>query len=403
VSWKTLINPSALIKPLLKRKDDRFLVVEMFEHGVRVASIAADFFNKKLRVLKIRTGPDMKKLLKKFGPFGWLRASRLGKYKIIVGLDSHLASTIYSSVLLPRDKHKELIDEPELDNLISQAIWKFFDRSRNKVAGKMGVADMDIMLTDVRIRGIKLDGHKVVNPLGFSAKTVEVQFSQTFLSRGLIDSLKEMLPINQVVLISENGTAWSSVIAKADLSRNKFLLANIFPSKTQLFFSDGSQNSYFDHFHWGENNLKQSLASDLSLGMDVVGLVIDRYLSAKTSSAFQHRFEGMVMRELATLARGLDGASRKADTRVIYVNPFFRLPNIFANNFRNQFGRSVSLEPLTLDLISQKFGFEITFKNNSDANHAFSLLAAVMEWYLAPQDDRMSQLAKRRVRWLSPV
>ena len=403
MSWKTLINPSALIKPLLKRKDDRFLVVEMFEHGVRVASIAADFFNKKLRVLKIRTGPDMKKLLKKFGPFGWLRASRLGKYKIIVGLDSHLASTIYSSVLLPRDKHKELIDEPELDNLISQAIWKFFDRSRNKVAGKMGVADMDIMLTDVRIRGIKLDGHKVVNPLGFSAKTVEVQFSQTFLSRGLIDSLKEMLPINQVVLISENGTAWSSVIAKADLSRNKFLLANIFPSKTQLFFSDGSQNSYFDHFHWGENNLKQSLASDLSLGMDVVGLVIDRYLSAKTSSAFQHRFEGMVMRELATLARGLDGASRKADTRVIYVNPFFRLPNIFANNFRNQFGRSVSLEPLTLDLISQKFGFEITFKNNSDANHAFSLLAAVMEWYLAPQDDRMSQLAKRRVRWLSPV
>ncbi len=406
--WKTLTSIAASIKPLLKGKDDRFLVLEIFEHGLRGASIQANFLDKELKVVKVRNSPatlttgqsDLKKLVKKFG--------RLGKYKIIVGLDSHLASTIYSSIILPREKYKELIDEPELDNLLSQAIWKFFDRSRNKVAGKMSVADLDILLTDVRIRGIKLDGHKVVNPLGFNAKTVEVQFSQTFLSRGLIDSLKEALPLNQVVLMSENGTAWSSVIAKAtagdgDAGQKNFLLANVFPSKTQLFFSNGSQNSYHDQFHWGENNLKQSLCADLAVDEQVSALIMDRYIRADASATFRHRLESMVLREMTTLSRALENASKRTDTRVIYVNPFFHLPDIFAASFKNQFSRSVQLRPLTLDLISQKFGFEIKFKHSADARNSFSLLAAVIEWYLAPQDDKMSQLAKRRVRWLSPV
>lgn len=380
---------------MIRGKDDRFLVVEIFENLNRAAYIRANFENKSLKVIKIRSHPDLKKLLKKFG--------RLAKYKIILGLDSHLASTIYSSVLLPRDQYKELIDEPELDNLISQAIWKFFDRSRNKVAGKIGVADMDILLTDVRIRGIKLDGHKVVNPLGFKAKTVEVQFSQTFLARGLIDSLKDLLPLNQALLISENGTAWSSVIAKADLEQKNFLLANVFSSKTQLFFSDGSQNAYFDHFNWGEKNLHQSLAENLAIDHDIASQIIEKYAKADASETFRRRLEHMILREMRTLARALDLAAKKADTRVVYINPFFNLPNAFSLGFKNQFERNIELQPLTLDLISQKFGFDIKFKNNSDSEKAFSLIATLVEWYLSPQDDKMSQLAKRRVRWLSPV
>ena len=107
----------------------------------------------------------------------------------------------------------------------------------------MNVTDLDIVLTDVRIRGVKLDGHKVVNPIGFKAKTVEIQFSQTFLLRDFVNSVKEYLPLNLISLVSENGTAWASVIAKANLTDN-FLLANLYGGKTLMFFADGIQNSY---------------------------------------------------------------------------------------------------------------------------------------------------------------
>ncbi len=366
----------------------------MYEHSARAASIRADFLKKQLQILNVRSGSDLKTLLKKFG--------RLTKYKIIVSLDSHLASTMYSSIVLPREHHQELIDEPELDNLISQAIWKFFDRSRNKVAGKMGVADLDIMLTDVRIRGIKLDGHKVVNPIGFKARTVEVQFSQTFLSRGFIDSIKELVPLSNVVLISENGTAWASVIAKGGADQ-KFLLANLYPSATKIFLADGSQNAFYDHVRWGENHLKQAVGDNLGVDSEIAGLIIGRYMNAGTSETFRRRLEAVIMKEMLTLAHALEVASKKSDTRLIYLHPFFQAPNLFSANFRNQFDRSVQLQPLTLDLISQKFGFAVTWKHSADAQYIFSMLAALIEWYLSPHDDKMSQLAKRRVRWLSPV
>ena len=379
---------------LFKNKQDRFLVLEIFQNFNRAAYIKVDFPGKAIRVVKVRNHPDLGRLLKKFG--------RLAKYRIIIGLDSHLASTIYSSVALVRDNYKELIDEPELDNLISQAIWKFFDRSRNRVAGKLGVADLDILLTDVRIRGIKLDGYKVVNPLGFKAKTVEIQFSQTFLSREVIDSFKDLVPLNQVVLTTENGPACSSIIAKANLNQN-FLLVSLFQQKTILFSTDGGHHSYLDQMNWGENNLKRALANDLGVEEGIAAAIIGKYSAGNTSPVFRRRLEGLLMKEVSGFADGLGAILRRLDTRLLYLNPYFEILPIFSASFRNQLKKSVILEQPTLDLISQNFGFDIKFKNSSEAQATFCLISMLFEWYLAPRDDKMSQLAKRRVRWLSPM
>lgn len=390
------------ILSLFTNANDRFLVLEISsaEGGSgsiienRAASIKADFINKEIKVLKVLSAPDLKKLVKKFG--------RLSKYKIIIALDSHLATTIHSSVVLVRDNFKELIDEPELDNLISQAIWKFFDRHRNKVAGKMNTTDLDIVLSDVRIRGIKLDSHKVVNPVGFRAKTIEVQFSQTFLLRSIVDQLKNLIPAEQTVLITENGTAWSNVLSKSGQEKN-FLLANLFGNKTTLFCSDGGQNSYLDRFNWGEDDLNRSLAGDLAIAPDISRSIIDRYVNGEASPVFKKRLEGLLNKELHTLARGLNSALKRSEAKTIYLQPFFNLPQIFAAGFKSQFDRPVDLQVLHTGLIGNNLGFDIKFKNNRDARYAFSFLAALMEWYLSPQEDKMSQLAKRRVRWLSPT
>ena len=380
------------------------MVVEIFSAGggsstggeniCRAAAIKANFEDKEIKFLKTASHPDLGKLLKKFG--------RLSRHKIILGLDSHLATTIYSSVVLVRDRFKELIDEPEIDNLISQAIWKFFDRQRNKVAAKMAVSDLDIVLSDVKIRGIRLDGHKVVNPVGFKAKTVEVIFSQTFLLRSFIDSVKETLPLDQVLFTTESGTAWSSVMAKSDPDQN-FLMANIFGDKTAIFAAMGTQNSYWDHFTWGENSLYAGLASDLSVDSETAKSIVNLYNQGVTSGTFRRRVETMISRELQILAHGLNQMVKKMDAKQILIHSFFDLPAIFMTNFRDSFDKPVNLRPLNLDIISNSFGFDVKFKHTADAKHSFSFLATLMEWYLSPREDKMSQMAKRRVRWLSPT
>lgn len=379
---------------LLRGKDDRFLVVEISEHTNRIADIKANFADNEIKFINTRSGPDLKKLIKKFG--------RLKKYKIILGLDSHLATTIYSSVVLVRDRFKELIDEAELDNLISQAIWKFFDRQRGKVATKMNVSDLDVILSDVKIRGVRLDSHKVVNPVGFKAKTVEILFSQTFLLRQFVESMKDTLPLGQVIFISESGTAWASVVAKSQ-EAGSFAVANIFPGKTSVFAASGSQNSYLDHFAWGENNLYASLAGDLAVDPGVASVIVAKYNSGAMSVAFKRRIENFISRELQMLANGIGQAIKKVDVETVFVHPFFDLPAIFMENFRGSLGKPAQLRLLNLDIISKNFGFDIKFKHTAQQKNAFSFLATLLEWYLAPQEDRMSQMANRRVRWLSPV
>ena len=160
-------------------------MLEILDNLNRAAFFKVNFPDKKIRVLKTISEPSLEKFSRRIG--------RTRNQKLIFALDSNFATTVYSSVVLVRENYKEFIDEAELDNLISQAIWKYFDRQRNKIAAKMGVSDLDIVLTDVKIRGVKLDGHKVVNPSGFKAKTVEVQFSQTFLLRDFINKIKNII------------------------------------------------------------------------------------------------------------------------------------------------------------------------------------------------------------------
>lgn len=384
----------AKLTSLLRGRDDRFLVVEIAEHTNRIADIKANFADNEIKFISTRSGPDIKKLIKKFG--------RLKKYKIILGLDSHLATTIYSSVVLVRDRFKELIDEPELDNLISQAIWKFFDRQRGKVAAKMSVSDLGVVLSDVKIRGVRLDGHKVVNPAGFKAKTVEILFSQTFLLRQFAESLKDLLPLDQVMFISESGTAWASVVAKSQEAES-FAVANIFPGKTSIFAASGAQNSYWDHFAWGENNLYASLAGDLAVDPEVASAIVAKYNAGAMSATFKRRIETFISRELQMLANGIGQAIKKIDAETVFIHPFFDLPAMFVADFRGSLGKPAQLRLLDLDIISKNFGFDIKFKHAAQSKNAFSFLATLLEWYLAPQEDRMSQMAKRRVRWLSPV
>lgn len=379
---------------LFTEKNDRFLVLEILDNLNRAAFIKVNFLDKKIRVLKIISEPILEKLARRIG--------RARKHKLILTLDSHFATTVYSSVVLVRENYKELIDEAELDNLISQAIWKYFDRQRNKIAAKMGVSDLDIVLTDVKVRGVKLDGHKVVNPAGFKAKTMEVQFSQTFLLRDFINKIKNILPLSQAVLITEHGTAWSSVVARSHRLTN-FLTAGLFPEKSLLFLADGSQHAYWNKFSWGITNVHQSLATDLAIEPEIAELILTKYIANDTSDSFHRRFEGLLSKELEVLAHGLNIAAKKSEVKTIYVNSFFDLPNIFTPSFKNRFEHSIELKPLTAELIGQNFDFDIKFKNYEDSRYSFGLLAGLIEWYMSPQDDKMSQLAKRRVRWLSPV
>ena len=121
------------------KNGNRFLVVEILNHHHKATLIKADFEKRTFHVLKTLAGDRLEKILPKFG--------KLKNYHIVLNLDPKYATTLYTSVSLVRDNAKDPIDEGDLDNIISRAIWSFFDRQRSKVAAKMNISDLDVILS----------------------------------------------------------------------------------------------------------------------------------------------------------------------------------------------------------------------------------------------------------------
>ena len=382
---------------------DKYVVIEILDHYIQVTLFRANLERKRICFIKNleKTIYDLS-ILEVLKETGLLlrKVKHLARYRIILSLDSKLATTIYSSVPLVRQMPGEIIDDADMDNLISQAIWRFFDRQRERVAQKMGIDDIDVLLSDVRIRGIKIDGHKVINPIGFKAKFVEFYFSQTFIVRDFIRGLKEILPAEKLVFVTEAGTVLAHAVLNI-LKPDHLFLANLFSDQTILYTASPGKLRYLDHYEWGQNNLLSHLKNQLRVDSEVARAIIGVYNQNQASPMFLKRFENILIKELQIFLNGLELILDKEQARV-YLNPYFELPSIiFSQRCQARLNKSLKISLLSTELISENFGFEISFNKSVKVKNLLTILAAFSEINLLPQDDKLSHLVKRRVRWLA--
>lgn len=383
-------------------KGDKYVVIEILNHYIQVTVLRTDFKHKEITITRtfykeleefnpVRALKEVKKILKKI--------PSLKNHRIILSLDSLFSTTMYSSVSLVRTNPKEVIDEADLDNLISQSIWRFFDKHRFKVAQKMNVDEVDVLLTDVRIRDIRIDSHRVVNPIGFKAKAVEIFFSQTFITREFLRELREFLPRENIELMIEGGTALAHVLSHARGSSD-FYVANIFPTHTAVFAADNQRFGHQDSFEWGGNDLKKYLSRYLHLDSEAADAAIRAYSSDNASGSFLRKFETMLVQELNVFANGVESLVDSGPTEV-YVNSFFNMPPvIYTSRFQSRFQKPVKLLSLSTNFITEKLGYKIQYKTSAEVKNPLMLTGAILELTLLPQNDTMSHLANRRVRWL---
>lgn len=372
--------------------------MEMLPDFRRLSLVGADFENKEIHLVKVKTIPDtppaFKKALKSFG--------KLDQHRIIVSLDSRRATTVYSSVSVIRESAKDAIDDADLDNVISQAVWKFFDRQRTKAAAKMEINDFDLLLSDVRVGTIKLDGHRVINPLGFKARTVDIQLGQTFTSRAVMNELREALPIDNIHFIGEAGASWARVLQEAD-PKNNFVLATIFDNELSIFASDGARLSHHRSHAWGRRNLLAVLTDALAVSPAVAEKLSAITVRGEASLALLKKLEVIMLEGSEDVAGHISTALTQTGVNAAYLHAFFPLPPAFlSSSFRNKLGGTVKLAAVLEDMVSERYHFQVKYKKEAYRTNSFPVLASIIETTFLPHYAKISHMAKKRVRWLSP-
>jgi hypothetical protein len=296
--------------------------------------------------------------------------------KEILDLDSGSAITIFSSVKIPRNNPQEEFGMIDLENYISQAIWKLFDTSREEVIERLSIEEADLILADARIMGIKIDGNQVVNPQGFTGKNLEILLGITMVRRDKF--IEEMQ-------IFEGGSVRGYLLAK-EVGFDDAVYIEVGNRKTTMFSIASDGISFMNDFDWGSNQIIHSLKEAFGIQPFSAAGIYERHAGNRLSEHMTKRADKIFYDSLTEFVNGIasgirGGISGKGKLPPIYLRTFFPTPE---GIHRKRFA-----------IGSKQLRF-LPAVGNSD-------LAAFLDDDVHEIYGELNQLAKRRIKWLMPT
>lgn len=297
----------------------------------------------------------------------------------ILDLDSKSAVTIFSLVTIPRDNPRQELGLTDLENYISQAIWKTFDQCRSEAAARLEVNEVDLLLTDARVMEIRIDGHPVINPQGFTGSRLEVILAITMVKRDKF--------IEEADIILEGGSVRAHLLAKGE-NLSDAVYIEVKDNATTFFHITSHRTAYLSEFDWGERELIKLLKEELGLATDQTAQAI--YLrciqgelgekaTKKVNKIFHDAFSTFVNGGVMTLKNFLKPRSDKLPP--IYLKSFFPLPTSVYRKRYDFNGKKIRFLNISNDLALQDFV--------GDSIHSAY--------------EELNELAKRRIKWLMPT
>ena len=311
------------------------------------------------------------------------------KYKALTPLDSKSAVTVFKSVRIARSNPREELTPVDLENLLAQALWRSFDQLRNDAAARLQVNEVDLLLADARVVGIRIDGHQVLSPEGFTGREIELQLCLTIVRR-------DKLPGNGGMVFEEGSVRAYLTAAKA--KEIEIIYVDSGDDITTVFGVAPGLTSYIGEFKWGRNDLVEAFAAGFGTAAEVGNALYLRYAAHEISPRVRKKFDEIFRSSFGTFVNGLTMAVRNSiEPRLTESKPkahrraagASRLPAIYVRSFL---------------LPGAVWGKNFTVGNRK------------VKFMPAPEVDlnefagdgrgeiygELDRLAKRRIKWLMP-
>ena len=216
--------------------------------------------------------------------------------KVIAAADSSLATTIPIPLDLPREHGAENSEVvlPELENMIAQAMGKIFNQCRSEAAKRLGIHEIDTIMVGAKARNFKVDGHLVVNPVGFTGKKISLLLELTFTGRALFEDLKQFFNAPEDFFFAESAQARLASLARArKLPLN--LIVDEGPRGASLFIfqktKDGHPVLYREKMAWSFDVLFMRIAAELGVSEAAAREMYRAYLGKAMSESAARAFK----------------------------------------------------------------------------------------------------------------
>jgi hypothetical protein len=336
--------------------------------------------------------------LKKF--FSSLRIPKRGE--VIIGLDAARAVTIPVSAELVRDNAKEEIRGEELANLVSQAVWRSLNRYRGLAAGRLAVADSDIVLANLRVLGVRVDGYRVINPLGFKAKRVEFEIEQVFTTRTLAEEIREALRGRDAhAFILETGAALARLLSRST-EDGQFVLACMDENGSALYRISRRSHyigsislpglEYLGGLPWGNALVREAFASHFNIGSAVARDIVHAFCARDVSAHGERYLHKLFEDALSPLIHSTK--TKLKGKEMVYWNSYeYPLPDYAAKK------EGLLMKGVNCLHFVDRLGFKIAVSRGKEATWR-SAVPLFLDFYFFEEDYSLNVLANQRARWL---
>ena len=388
--------------PFLRQKKASSFLLDISNQQISVFEFLADPLAKNIRILNSKQEAyeafDATEFTKAFIRLQG-RFPKLSSAPVFLSLDDRFlttATTISSvSRLLPETE----IDEQELESCLAKAVWELFDGARALNAHKMRLREADISLLDVRVCGVTLDNHKVINPVGFSAREIGFKINHSFGFSSLANILKNFVPLDNVVFWGEGGAASTTALSQSVSA--DFSFAVIFRTHVALYFHKGGTIRHGGTFPWGMHSVISAFGAPLGLPVADGGRLYELFLSRQISDKAFRFLKDIFLRETRSFLASVREAFPVFTEIPLYISSPFPLPEfLFTQKISSPFGESYNIRPVTALAMQATTGYSIESPIAFSDYQKNALLSAVVSSTLLSLPNKLDKIARRHARWL---
>lgn len=126
--------------------------------------------------------------------------------QVIAGIAGELVKGTTVTASHNRKHPRQKITENELKEIIGKVQIKALDESRKELAWETGHSAIDVKLVNSAIVGVRIDGYRVTNPMGFQGTNVDVSIYNSFapiVHLGALQTIIEALELHLLQIAAE--------------------------------------------------------------------------------------------------------------------------------------------------------------------------------------------------------
>lgn len=223
--------------------------------------------------------------------------------QVIIGTTNQFIKGSTTTLNYLRENPSEPIDFLEMKNIIQKVQWKIFDKIRQELSIETGLAEIEIKLISGTLVDLRLDGYKVINPIGFQGKELSLSIFNIYTPSIYLSAIRQIAKALNLKILAIVNELYA--IAKS-VKLEDCIFIDFGGGITDIAILRSGILEGVKSVNLGGRSFTKRLISDLGLGDKEAEEIKMRYSQGQVSSQAKRKIREIFKPDLEIWLRGVE-------------------------------------------------------------------------------------------------